>query len=180
MIDTTRKRTKGRSEERPSSSRRRRGGRTPPPPPLWRCPRCGHRFVTANMWHSCTNHSLAEHFRNKDAGLRKLFDRYLAAVRRFGPVTVIPQKSRITFQGRVRFAGAVIRSKWVEGGVWLTRRDPHPRFFRVEKPVPGCYIHRFRLTTAKDIDAHLRQVLRESYAVGQQEHLSRSRNGPRK
>lgn len=21
--------------------------------PLWRCPKCGHRFVTKNMWHSC-------------------------------------------------------------------------------------------------------------------------------
>ena len=20
---------------------------------LWRCPKCGHRFVTKNLWHSC-------------------------------------------------------------------------------------------------------------------------------
>jgi hypothetical protein len=22
-------------------------------PPLWKCPKCGHRFVTKNLWHSC-------------------------------------------------------------------------------------------------------------------------------
>ena len=25
---------------------------------LWRCPRCGHEFVTAHMWHSCSSHAL--------------------------------------------------------------------------------------------------------------------------
>lgn len=125
------------------------------------------------MWHSCSNHSLAEHFRGKDPGLRKLFDRYLAIVRRFGPVTVIPQKTRISFQRRVRFAGAIVRKKWLEGGVWLTRRDPHPRFFRIEVPIPGCFVHRFRISALHEIDAHLRKILKESYAVGRQEHLSK-------
>ena len=176
MIDTTTKKTKKRAKESALPSGRRRGERTP----LWRCPRCGHRFVTMNMWHSCTNHSLAEHFRGKNPGLRKLFDRYLATVRRFGPVTVIPQKTRISFQGRVRFAGAVVRKNWLEGGVWLTRRDPHPRFFRVEEPVPGCHVHHFRIATVRGMDAHLRKILRESYAVGQQGHLSRTRERARK
>ncbi|HEY6056584.1 MAG TPA: hypothetical protein VIV06_01055, partial [Candidatus Limnocylindrales bacterium] len=31
-------------------------------PPLWICPRCGHRFVSANIWHSCSQHSVDEHF----------------------------------------------------------------------------------------------------------------------
>jgi len=164
--------TKKKKERRKRTSA---GGRRAERKPLWRCPRCGHRFVTANMWHSCSNHSLEEHFRGKDPTLRKLFDRYVAAVRRFGPVTVIPQKTRISFQGRVRFAGAVVRRNWLEGGVWLTRRDPHPRFFRVEVPMPGCYVHRFRIASLEDIDAHLRAILKESSAVGHQEHLPTSR-----
>ena len=30
--------------------------------PLWTCPSCGHQFVTANIWHSCTKHTLDEAF----------------------------------------------------------------------------------------------------------------------
>jgi hypothetical protein len=91
-------------------------------------------------------------------------------------VTVIPQKTRIAFQGRVRFAGAMVRKNWLEGAIWLTRRDPHPRFFRVEVPLPRCYVHRFRIASARDINAHLRAILKESAAIGRQEHLSGSRD----
>ncbi len=33
--------------------------------PLWTCPRCGHQFVTPNMWHSCSRHALDDHFKGK-------------------------------------------------------------------------------------------------------------------
>ena len=31
--------------------------------PLWRCGKCGHRFVTKNLWHSCGRYRLADHFK---------------------------------------------------------------------------------------------------------------------
>ncbi len=36
-----------------------------------------------------------------------------------GPVTVYAQKSRIVFQARVRFAGAVVHNEWLEATLWL-------------------------------------------------------------
>jgi hypothetical protein len=35
--------------------------------PLWTCPKCGHRFVTRNMWHSCSDYSLESHFEGTKA-----------------------------------------------------------------------------------------------------------------
>jgi len=82
--------------------------------PLWTCPKCGHQFVTPNMWHSCTTISLDEAFSQSTPIMREAFDRYVELIARCGPVTVIAQKTRIVVMGRVRFPGAVVR------------RDRHP------------------------------------------------------
>ena len=81
------------------------------------------------------------------------------------------QKTRIVFQGRVRFAGAVVRKHWLEGGLWLKRRAEHSLFHRIEKIPPHNYIYTFRLTRPEDLDEELVALLREAYAVGRQEHL---------
>src|SRR5688572_20871374 len=75
--------------------------RSPQERPLWTCPRCGHRFVTRHLWHSCSRHTLAEHFIDKPPHMRELFNSFVAIIERFGPVTVYAQKSRIVCQARV-------------------------------------------------------------------------------
>jgi hypothetical protein len=125
------------------------------------------------MWHSCSRYRLSYHFKGKEPIVRKLFDRYLALVESFGPVTVIPQKTGIAFQVRVRFAGAYARKNWLGGGLWLKRRVEHPLFCRIESVTPKDHIHRFRLTSLADLrDQNLKAFLREAYAVGCQEHLA--------
>jgi hypothetical protein len=126
------------------------------------------------MWHSCSRYELDHHFKGKSPFVRELFDRYLAMVKKCGPVTVYAQKTRIVFQVRVRFAGAVIRKKWIEGGFWLKRRIEHPRF-RVESITPHDHVYRFRLARLEDIDKELESFLREAYTIGCQEHLEAQR-----
>jgi hypothetical protein len=76
--------------------------------PLWRCGKCGHRFVTRNLWHSCGRYRLADHFKGKPRTLRQTFNRFVGLARASGPVTVYAQKTRSVIQARVRFAGAVV------------------------------------------------------------------------
>jgi hypothetical protein len=137
--------------------------------PLWTCPRCGHRFVTRNMWHSCSQHELDEHFEGKPARVRELYDAWFAFVSQFGELTVIPQKTRISFQVRVRFAGAVIRKNWLECGFWLKRSVKDSRFQRVQKVTARDYIYTFRLTNESQLDKTMREYVREAYKVGRQE-----------
>ena len=138
---------------------------------LWRCPKCGHRFVTRNMWHSCGRYRLADHFRGKPAALRATFRRWVAIARHCGPVRVYAQKTRIVFQARVRFAGAVVRQQWLDAGLWLKRRVTHPHLHRTEDLGPLGYGVHFRLRTPADIDRRLAALMREAYAEAVQPNL---------
>jgi len=139
--------------------------------PLWTCPKCGHRFVTRNLWHSCGRYTLASHFDGKPRQLRAAFDRYLALAKACGPVTVYAQKTRIVFQTRVRFAGAVVRQRWVDASMWLKRRVRHPRLHRTESLGRLGYGVHFRLEHRGDVDEALAKLMREAYAVGRQEPI---------
>ena len=137
----------------------------PRPNKLWRCPKCGHRFVTRNLWHSCTRVPLARHFTGKPAALRTTFRRWVAIARACGPVTVYAQKTRIVIQARVRFAGAVVRSSWLDAGLWLRRRIKHPRVHHIEDYGRlGFGVH-FRLAAPDDIDGRIVKLMREAYAA---------------
>ena len=141
--------------------------------PLWTCPRCGHAFVTANIWHSCTNITLDDAFAGSAPAVREAFDRYVAMVERCGPVTVIAQKTRIVIMARVRFAGATVRRDRLIANFALTRDPGDPRF-RTERYNDRWIAHRFDLRTPSDLDAwpDLPDLICESYHdLGMQESL---------
>ena len=72
-------------------------------------------------------------------------------------------------QGRVRFAGAVVRKNWIEAGMWLRRQITHPRLVKTESFGKLGYGHYFRLESPEDIDQKLVELLGEAYRVGQQD-----------
>lgn len=92
-------------------------------------------------------------------------------VRACGPVRIIPQKTGIAFQARVRFVGVFPRKKYLLCGLWLARRHDHPRFRKILNPAPRCYLHELRLDSQKELDREARGWIREAYAVGEQKHL---------
>jgi hypothetical protein len=102
------------------------------PRPLWTCPECAQTFVTRNASHSCVQLTLDGFFGDRRAQ-RQLYEALLELVRRFGPVTVKVNKSRISFQARVGFAtvARVTRSGLV-CTFWLKREVVSPRITRVE------------------------------------------------
>lgn len=139
--------------------------------PLWTCPDCGHQFVTRNIWHSCVNYPLEKHFEGSCPQVIALYHQYLDLVQKFGPVTVEPKKSGISFLVRVRFGGAVLRKKWLEARLWLKHPLQHPSLRRIERVGARDYIHYFRIESVSAMDEGFIGFLRESYAIGIQEHL---------
>ena len=89
-----------------------------------------------------------------------------------GPVTVLPEKTRIAFQTRMSFAQLTVRRRWVLGHFVLARRAEDPLFNRVESFSPRNHLHAFRLDGPGDLE-ELRPYAVEAYAVGRQEHLRR-------
>jgi hypothetical protein len=130
--------------------------------------------VTANIWHSCTNYSLEYHFEGKDHVLREIFDKIAEAVNECGPATVYAQKTRIVFQVRVRFAGAVVHKHSLDASLWLTRKADHPCLSRIESFNARDHGHRFKFTETTQVDARFRGLVREAYEVGKREHLKPS------
>jgi hypothetical protein len=137
---------------------------------------CGHRFITANIWHSCSRHTVDELFARSTAVARVGFDRLVAEVERCGPVAVIAQKTRIVFMVRVRFGGCVVRKDHVIANLALPRRVDDPRWHSVEEIVPGWFAHRFLIRDGRELDdPPLRALICESYhQMGEQARLGTS------
>jgi hypothetical protein len=137
--------------------------------PLWTCPKCKHRFVTRNLWHSCVRVPLATHFVGKEPAVRRTFNAWRALARACGPVTVYAQRSRIVFMVRVRFAGAMTRRDWLEATLWLKRKVTHPKLHRLEDYGRLGYGLHLKLREPGDIDAALAGLMREAYRIGCQQ-----------
>jgi hypothetical protein len=88
-----------------------------------------------------------------------------------GPITVLPEKTRIALQVRMSFAAFVIRRNWVDGHVVLARRFENPRFRRIETFSPRNHLHAFRFESVEEVDDEVSSWLTEAYQVGRQRHL---------
>lgn len=141
--------------------------------PLWTCPKCGRGFANRNQFHFCSNRRLDEHFVGRDPQVVATFERLLAAAERSGPVTVVPEKTRIAFQVRMSFAAFTLRRHWVDGHVVLARRLESPRFRRIDVISPRNQVHVFRLRAPSEVDDEVVSWLAEAYSVGEQRHLGR-------
>jgi hypothetical protein len=139
---------------------------------LWTCPECGRGFANRNQSHACGRYDLDAHFEGKPPAIRALYDALLARVRACGPVTVLPEKTRIAFQTRMSFAVAMPKRAWVDGHLVLARRVEHPIFRRIDTISPRNHVHAFRLHSPADLTDEFDALLREAYAVGEQKHLA--------
>ena len=141
--------------------------------PLWTCPRCRRSFANRNQPHACAaTLDLDHHLEGKDPEVVAIFRRLLELAERNGPVTVLPEKTRIAFQVRMSFAAFTLRRRWVDGHVVLARRLEHPRFRRVETFSPRNHLHQFRLERLGEVDEEVAGWLAEAYRVGEQRHLA--------
>jgi hypothetical protein len=141
---------------------------------LWRCSDCRRQFANRNQSHACGRSTLASHFVGKPKAVRAIFNKLFAVAKKNGPVTVLPEKTRIAFQVRMSFAAFVIRQDWVDGHVVLARRLDNPRFRRIETFSPRNHLHAFRFESVKEIDGEVAAWFAEAYRVGEQRHLGMS------
>jgi hypothetical protein len=58
---------------------------------VWLCPRCGARWVTRNLWHSCVRVTLEESFARSEPHVLELARSYVMVLQSLGDVQVIPK-----------------------------------------------------------------------------------------
>jgi hypothetical protein len=123
------------------------------------------------MWHSCAKYSIDDLFVHSEPNVRKLYEKLIKIVKQVGPVIIIPQKTRIVFQVRVRFLGAMPRKQYLLVSIALSRKLKNPRFKKVIKYASNWYGHEIQITSENQFDAEFKNWIRESYRVGEQEYL---------
>ena len=141
--------------------------------PLWVCAECGRTFANRNQTHTCAPaRELEAHFAGRPPQVRALFDAFADRVRACGPVSVIPEKTRIAFHVRMSFAVVTPRRDGLVGHFVLARRVEHPRFVKVETFSRRNHVHVFRLGDVSELDDEFQAWIAEAYAVGEQKHLA--------
>jgi Domain of unknown function (DUF5655) len=121
--------------------------------------------VNRNASHSCLQLTRDEFFGDRRRQ-RRLYEALLEVVRGLGPVTVNVNKSRISFQARVRFATvARVTRRGLVCTFWLKRKVASPH----HQPSISSPIHQFRLRDADELDDELASWLHDAYRVRRQE-----------
>jgi hypothetical protein len=144
--------------------------------PLWRCPKCGAKFVTRNLWHSCGKFTLEALFAKSEPRVLPLFRKYAALVRKLGRgVEMVPQQTRVVFVDRVRFAGATPRKDGFVTHFILGRPVVHARIVKHEFHPPHYHLSYVRVRSEADLDATLHGWLQASHDYYGRDGLARGR-----
>lgn len=141
---------------------------TMPLPELWRCPKCGAKLVAKNMSHSCGRFTLERLFEKCDPIVYEIFLKFKGMIEAYGPAVMIPQKSRVVFMTRLRFANVVPKKHCLICSLGLVKQHRHPTLIRVDHYSAHFIGHQFRICSPKELDEELSAMIPESYAVGDQ------------
>ncbi len=143
--------------------------------PVWICPKCGARLVTKRLSHSCGRFTLKALFAASAPSVLALARRYIALVQSLGDIQVLPQKTRLVFVARVRFASLVARKDHFVAAFALQRRLKSPKVVQLIDYGPRWQMHHLRIRETTDLDDELRAWLRESHdVVGMQRDIGLS------
>ncbi len=142
---------------------------------MWRCPHCRRQFANRNQPHFCAKYELEAHFRGKSTQTRKLYEKFASQVRSCGPVTILPEKTRIAFQVRMSFAALQVQRGKIIGHLVLPQRYERPCFVRIDSLSRSNHVHHFKIEKPEDLDQELCGFIKQAYWVGEQKHL---RNRP--
>ena len=103
------------------------------------------------------------HFEGKDPEVRKIYDRLLKAVGRFGPFTEDPKKTSIHLVNQTAFAGVATRRSAMVLTLKSDQALASPRIHKSEQTSARRFHHEIKLTSRADIDTELLSWLRKAY-----------------
>jgi hypothetical protein len=118
------------------------------------------------MRHSCGQYVLEALFSRSEPQVLELCQRLIALVQEVcGPVTVIPQRTRVAIQARVRFMACYPRKTHLPCHFWFKRRIEHPRFVKIEELGLRAVLHYVRIESEQDLDETFAGWVREAYLL---------------
>jgi hypothetical protein len=107
--------------------------------------------------------SVAGHFKDRDAVLRRIYDRLLTAARRFGTVEEDPKKTSIHLNRASAFAGVATRKSALIITIKSESDIESPRIVRHLKASARRWYLDVRLESPGEVDAEFTRWLKQSF-----------------
>ena len=127
------------------------------------CTQCRRSLRKKNPSHSCVQASVTEHFRDRPARVRALYDALLERLSRLGSVGIDAVETAIHLRAKARFAAVFAQQRGLKLEFVLPYRIDDPRVTRVEQPTVGQWAHQTRVTGVSDLDGALIYWLGRAY-----------------
>lgn len=135
---------------------------------LWTCPECGERFTGKNMWHSCGKFSLDVLFAPCKPNVRESYEALERMALEVAPFHIIPQKSRVVFQLRMRCVGATPMKSYLRAHFVLPRLVQSPRIQAIQQFKPNQFLTFVPISNALEVDETIRELIQLATVCGEQ------------
>jgi hypothetical protein len=112
-------------------------------------------------------YSVGDHFVNKDASMRALYDQLVSLLRTFGPVEEDPKKTSIHLNRKSALAGVEIRKNYLLLSIKSGHPIKSPRVEKAEQVSSKRFHHKVRISSPKDFDEELKTWLKEAYTLSE-------------
>jgi len=111
--------------------------------------------------------SVNDHFVNKEASVRALYDQLLKILNGFGPVTEMPKKTSIHIDRKSALAGVETRRDCILLTIKADHKINSPRIEKHEQISARRFYHKVRVRSPKDFDAELKAWLKDAYRLAE-------------
>jgi len=110
---------------------------------------------------------VSDHFINKDASIRALYDRLLKVMHAIGTVTEDPKKTSIHINRKSALIGVETRKDCLLINIKSDHQIKSPRVEKMEQISSKRFHHKMRITSPKDFDDELKGWLKEAYLLSE-------------
>lgn len=129
---------------------------------MWTCPRCNRNFKTANQSHSCVNVTMDDLFEGKSEVLILAFDRLLAEIMTWDPISVGTSKNAIVFTNKKAWLIVRPMSKELDLKFYFDEAINSPLVKKISE-YKGKYAHHIRIKSEQDLSNPIFKLLRTGY-----------------
>jgi hypothetical protein len=112
-------------------------------------------------------YTVNEHFINKDASVRALYDQLVSLLQSFGPIQEDPKKTSIHLNRKSALAGVETRKDYLLLNIKSNHAIKNPRIVKAEQVSAKRFHHKVRISSPNDLDEELKTWLEEAYLLSE-------------
>jgi len=110
-------------------------------------------------------YTVNDHFINKDASVRALYDQLVSLLQSFGPIQEDPKKTSIHLNRKSALAGVETRKDYLLLNIKSNHAIKNPRIVKAEQVSAKRFHHKVRISSPNDLDEELKTWLEEAYIL---------------